>query len=163
MNNKKDEIKVPWYYSDNNPTYFYLELLNSILADILDKRHDEKYGFNCAFIIYSAFMSRLNELITFHPGEDSMINVIEIHTTMDYIASLYERETKEGIDSFTKVPPSWMLTHINYDSTAKKWSVRITRVNGVGKAPIEYGCREDELLTAIGKAVDFANQTKESK
>lgn len=163
MSKEKELETAPWYSYNDNPTYFYLELLNSILADILDEKHDEKYGFNCAYIIYSAFLYKLNGLVIAHPGAETMVNVIEIYTTMDYIASLYNRNVKDRVKVFNRLPSTWMITHLNFDSTARKWAVRIGRVNGAGKSPIEFGCRESELSAAIETAVAFANQTEKER
>ena len=110
-----------------NPTYYYLELVNSILADVYDNKYDAIYGLGCGNLILKGFSKHLNNMMQSYPGSGSITNVLEIYLTVSNMYKIYNKDNKSIPDDldFPIIPHEWVISELSYARSINKWFITV--------------------------------------
>ena len=111
--------------SKKNPTDYYLELVNSLLSDVMEEKYQAVYGLRLANTILKGFSYGLNNMIKSHPSPRSMTNIMEIYVTVSYIADIYfmANDSLPADLDFPVIPKSWDIIAITFDKSTKSWII----------------------------------------
>lgn len=108
-----------------NPTFYYLELVNSILADVIDNTYNAIYGLRCGNLILKGFSNHLNDMMRNYPENGSITNVLEVYLTIFAIYDIYRKDNESIPDDldFPIMPRDWVIFELSYSRNINKWFI----------------------------------------
>ncbi|MES9901015.1 MAG: hypothetical protein ABW148_18615 [Sedimenticola sp.] len=135
----------------------YIELINSIIDDVLNDKYSIEYGLACSVKIFNIFSSVITKMDVELNDRENISNILEVYLSVDFLYQQYKQtneiKNNEFLDelNFPFLPEGGKIVSLIYIDKLNQWGC-ISRINKDIKLRVNY---HENILELFKEVASF--------